>query len=185
MKLTSWMTAGLACAALNLGTLRAADTNITATAPERIGVYDSRAIAYAHFWQERQLRKRDEMAKASKEARAAGQTNRYAELMAELTQLREQSHLQVFSTAPVDNVLAEMKDRVAAVQKEAGVTRLVSKWDEETLQGLKGAEKVDVTNLLLREFTLDEKQRKMAADLCAKEPLPLKEAEKMMRDGRL
>lgn len=169
-----------------MGMAHAADeTNKTSAVPERIGVYDSRVIAYAHFWTEAQQRKRDEMAKTSKEARAAGQTNRYLELKAELTQLREQSHLQVFSTAPVDNVLAEMKDRLPKMQKEAGVSRLVSKWDEDTLRKLKKLEQVDVTDRLLREFKLDDKQQKMAADIRAKKPLPLKEAEKLMREGKL
>jgi hypothetical protein len=186
MKLTSWMAIGLACAGLGLGTVRATDeTNKTGAVPERIGVYDSRVIAYAHFWTEAQQRKLNEMAKAAKEARAAGQTERYEALNAALKKTREQNHLQVFSTAPVDGILAGMKDRVDAIQKEAGVSRLVSRWDEQTLKENKHAGKVDVTDLLLREFKLNEEQRKVAEDLRTKKPLPLKEAEKLLREGKL
>ena len=78
---------------------------------------------------------------------------------------QEQNHLQVFSTAPVDQILAEMKERVAVIQKEAGVSRLVSKWDEKSLATHKRAEQVDVTDLLLHEFKLNEKQLKVVADM--------------------
>jgi hypothetical protein len=186
MKLTSWIAAGLAGVALSLGTVRAADeTSKTNAAPEHIGVYDSRVIAYADFWTESNQRKISEMVKAAQEAKAAGQTERFSQLEAALKKEQGLGHLQVFSTAPVDNILAGMKDRVDAVQKEAGVTRLVSKWDEQTLKELKDAAQVDVTDALLREFKLNDKQQKVAADLRTKKPLPLKEAEKLMREGKL
>lgn len=186
MKLTLWIATGLASATFGLGTVRAADeTNKTATGSERIGVYDSRAIGYAHFWTEAQQRKLNEMAKTAKAARAAGQTERYRELSAALKKARELSHLQVFSTAPVTNVLAEMKGRLPEIQTKAGVSRLVSKWDEETLRKHKKLERVDVTDLLLREFKLSEEHRQVVTDLRTKEPLPLKEVEKLMREGKL
>jgi hypothetical protein len=169
-----------------LGTVHAADeTNKPGAVSERIGIYDSRAIAYAHFWTEAQQRKLNEMAQTAKAARAAGQTERYEELSTALKKAREQSHLQCFSTAPVDNVLAELKDRLPAIEKADGVSKLVSKWDEKAVKEHKGSGQVDVTDLLLREFRLDDEQRKVVKDLCAKKPLPLKEAEKLMREGRL
>jgi hypothetical protein len=186
MKLTSWIAAGLACAGLGLGAVRAADeTNKSNAVAERIGIYDSRVIAYADFWTEAHQRKINDLVKAAKEAKAAGQAERLNELDAALKKEQEQGHLQVFSTAPVDGILAGMKERVDAVQKEAGVSRLVSKWDDQTLKELKRAEKVDVTDALLREFKLDEKQRKVVEDMRTKKPLPLKEAEKLLREGKL
>jgi hypothetical protein len=186
MKPILLITAVLACAVFGPSPVYAADeTNKAGAAPERIGIYDSRAIAYAHFWSEAQQRKRDEMSKDARSARAAGQTERYKEQSAALKKLQEQSHLQVFSTAPVDNILAEMKDRLPEIQRKARVARLVSKWDEETLKDFKRVEKVDVTDLLLGEFKLDEKQKKVAADLRTKNPLPLKRAENLMKEGKL
>ena len=152
---------------LSATNLRAAETK---TAPERIGVYDSRVVAYAHFWTEGHMRKIKEMANAAKEAEASGQTERYKELSANLKKEQEQSHLQVFSTAPVDDILAGMKNRVDAIQKEAGVSRLLSKWDEKTLKGHKPAQQVEVTDLLLREFKLNEKQLKVVANMRKQEP---------------
>ena len=84
-----------------------------------------------------------------------------------------------------DGLLATMKDRVAAIQKEAGVSRLVSKWDEETLKAHSQAKQVDVTDLFLRDYPLKEKQRKTVEAMRGVKPLPLKEAEKMLREGKL
>jgi hypothetical protein len=149
---------------------------------ERIGVYDSRVIAYAHFWTDANMRKIKEM---SEEAKANGQTERFTELSAKLKMEQERNHLQVFSTAPVDEVLAGMKERVAAVLKESGVSRLVSKWDEKTLKAYKSVQQVDVTDQLLREFKLNEKQLKVVADLRKQKPLPLDKAEELLRKGEL
>jgi ABC-type Na+ efflux pump permease subunit len=160
----------------------AAETN---AAPQRIGIYDSRAIAYAHFWSEAHQREINELVKAAKEARAAGHTERFKELDAALKKEQEQNHLQVFSTAPVDDVLAEMKDRLAEIQKEAGVARLVSKWDSKTLKEHQRAERLDVTDRLLREFNLSEKQMKVAKEIQTKPPLPLDKARKLTREGKL
>jgi hypothetical protein len=85
----------------------------------------------------------------------------------------------------VDDILAEMNDRVEMVQKEAGVSQLVSKWDEKTLKGYKKSQQVEVTDQLLREFKLNEKQLKVVADLRKKEPLPLKKAKELMHEGKL
>jgi len=186
MKTTSVIIAGLLCAGLYQGTLLAADeTSPTPGKAERIGVYDSRAIAYAHFWSEAQQRKLKDLVRAAQEAKAAGQTERAKELEAQLRQGQERIHLQLFSTAPVDDALAGLKDHLPAIQKEAGVSRLISKWDEAALKQYPHAERVDVTHLLLREFKLDEKQQKMVAEMQKKQPLPLKEAEKLMREGKL
>jgi RimJ/RimL family protein N-acetyltransferase len=60
--------------------LFAAETNST---PERIGIYDSRVVAYAEFWSEAHQRKLNDLVKSAKEAKAAGDTNRFNELETE------------------------------------------------------------------------------------------------------
>jgi hypothetical protein len=159
----------------------AAETNV----PERIGIYDSRALAYAEFWTPAHQNRISDLVKNARAAKAAGETERFNKLEAEIKSEGATNHLQVFSTAPVDEILARMKEHVASVQKEANVSRLISKWDEPALKELKRAERVDVTDLLLREFTLNEKQQKVVADLRKKKPLPLKEAEELLREGKL
>ena len=161
---------------------RAAESNAP---PERVGVYDSRVLAYADFWSEPRQRKLADQTREAKAARDAGDTNRFQKLDATLKQERERAHLQVFSTAPVDEILAGMKDRIAEIQKEAGVSALVSRWDEKALREHKGAAQVDVTDRLLRDFKLDEKQKKVIDEMNRQSPLPLDKAQELMRQGKL
>ncbi len=186
MKLTSRVLFGFAGVLIGLNFHSVAgETNAPSVSAERIGTYDSRVIAYANFVTEAHLRKLNAEIQAARAAQAAGQTNRCEALRAALKEEQDQGHLQVFSTAPVDDILASMPARIEAVKKEAVVTRLVSKWDVKTLKELKSAEQVEVTELLLREFTLDEKQQKIVADLRAKPPVPLEKAKELMRGGKL
>ncbi len=152
---------------------------------ERIGVYDSRVLAYAHFWSESEQREMNKAFAAAKEAKAKGDTNRLAELKAQMEKRQEKNHLQVFSTAPVDDVLAAIKDHVQLVQQQAGVSRLLSKWDQAGLKSYKPAEKVDVTDQLLGAFKLDAKQLKVVSDIRKQDPLPLAEAKRLLREGKL
>ena len=148
-------------------------------APERVGIYDSRPVAYAHFWTEAHQREINERAKAAKDAKAAGQTARSEEISAALKKEQQRIHRQVFSTAPIDDVLAEIKDRLPEIQKEAGVSKLISQWDEAALKQHRKAERVDVTDLLVREFKPGEKQLKVIADLKRKKPVPLDKIDKL------
>jgi hypothetical protein len=156
-----------------------------AASPKRVGIYDSRVLAYAHFWSEPQTMQRDSLLREAREAQAQGNTNRLAELKRQIKQHQDSTHLQVFSSAPVDEVLASIHDRVAQVQKETGVSLLISKWDNVALKKHEGVEKVDVTDQLLGAYKMDEKQARVAAQIREKKPLPLKEAEALLREGKL
>ena len=185
MKLNTRFDAVLAIATLTILpalVCRAAETN---AAPERIGIYDSRAIAYAYFWSESHQRKLSDTVRAAKDAKAAGDTNRFTELNARSKAEQERNHLQVFSTASVEDLLMEMPEQVTAAQKGANITTLVSKWDEQTLKEHPGAKKIDVTDLLLRDFKLTDKQRKVIADIRKKRPLPIDQAQKLLKEGKL
>lgn len=157
----------------------------TTAAPERIGVYDSRVVAYAHFWSEPHQKKIHELAISGKEAMAAGDKVRLRDMEAALKNEQEQNHLQVFSTAPVDGILALMQNRVDDVQRTTRVGRLVSKWDAGTLKQFQNAEQIDVTDALLRDFHLNEKQMKVIADIRKQKPLPLDKARELLRQGKL
>ena len=41
--------------------------------------------------------------------------------------------MQGFSTAPVTNILEQIKDKLPAINNKAGVSVLLSKWDQEGL----------------------------------------------------
>ena len=101
--------------------------------------------------------------------------------------MQNQSHLEVFSTAPAAEAMAALADKLPALQRELGVTRFVSQWDGDGLKGIVAAAQVDVTDRLLREFlpTPTENQRKTMVGLKKAKPLPLAEAKKLAEAGKL
>ena len=149
-------------------------------APAKIGVYDSRAIAVAYAGSkvhEAQLRVSTEKLKAAK---AAGNTAQIAKLESQAQQQQKELHQQGFSTAPVDKLLALVKDEVARITADKGVGALVSKWDKEALAKYPSAEQVDVTMTLADAFHPNERQRKSAEEVQKHKPIPLDELEKLL-----
>jgi hypothetical protein len=167
---------------LGASSLLAADAG---GAAPRVGVYDSRVVAYAHFSTSASQRTLNDAMRSAKEAKAAGDTQKFEKLRAALREQQDRIHLQVFSTAPIDEVLTEMSQRVAEVKKTARVTLLVSQWDTKSLEQHQGAAQVDVTDDLLREFQLSDKQQQVVQDLRNKPPLPLDEAKKLVKENKL
>ncbi|MBI5769821.1 MAG: hypothetical protein HZA93_18745 [Verrucomicrobia bacterium] len=152
----------------------------------KIGVYDSRVVAYAHFWSEPERAARDALMAA---ARAAKQTDaaRFKELSAQLAAAQKRSHLQVFSTAPADEAMAALKDKLPALQQELGVGRLASAWDEAALKDVPAASRVDVTDRLVQELLpkADDKQKKTIAEMKKAKPMPLAKAKELAEAGKL
>jgi hypothetical protein len=93
--------------------------------------------------------------------------------------------MQVFSTAPIDAVLAGLSDRLPALLRETGVSRLVSQWDEPALAGVPAADRVDVTERLLREFHLPAARQKHLDQLRTVKPLPLERARLLSQQNKL
>src|SRR5215469_3346113 len=83
---------------------------------------------------------------------------------------------QGFSTAPVDELLLHITNALAEIQKTAGVTSFISKWDEAGLKKHAGAERVDVTMKLVDAFQPNERQRKFAIEVQNRKPLSLEQA---------
>ena len=110
-------------------------------------------------------------------AKAEGNQTRVAELEAWGKALQIRLHKQGFSTAPVDDILKHIKDKMPEIAKSAGVGPIVSKWDKETLAKYKSAEQVDITMALVDAFHPTEGQLKAAIDIQKKTPISLKEAE--------
>jgi hypothetical protein len=173
-----------ACQALHLAVALATGLLLWAcgtpqNAVERIGVYDSRSIAVA--WAG--TKSHNDLMKAFQtewqQAKAAGDQKRVEEMEAEAEAQQRLLHLQAFSTAPVDDILAHIEDSLAEIKKEAGVTLLVSKWDTETLAQYPSAEQVDVTTMLVDALHPNERQRQIAITIQEREPIPLEEAEKI------
>lgn len=168
-----------------LAGLTALALTLAACASERVGVYDSRVLAYACFNTPEHLGALRARIAEGQAAQARGDHARYRAIADEMKAEQTRTHLQVFSTAPVPEALAALGPRVEAVCRAAGVTRLVSRWDEDALRGVAATDRVDVTEALVRDLPLNAKQRQVARELATKPPLPLEEARRLAAAGKL
>lgn len=155
------------------------------TAEVRVGIYDSRIVSFAYFWSEPVRQERDALVASAKAAKAAGDTVRFKELEQQIIAAQNRSHLQVFSTAPADEAMVALKDKLPAIRHELGVARLVSQWDEAALKGISAANRVDASDRLAREFNPDTKRLQTIGQMKKSKPLPLDEATRLMQAGKL
>lgn len=147
--------------------------SVPAAAGERVGTYDSRLVAFAAFWSDGYQARLKTLKEEARAAQKRGDTARYQAIVTEITSGQSVLHLQVFSTAPIDAVLAGLHDRLPAIQQELGVDRLVSQWDKSALTGVPAVNRVDVTERLLGEFHLPPARRAEVEKLRQARPLPL------------
>ena len=146
---------------------------------ERIGIYDSRAIAVAFAGspiQEKELRK---LMEERKKAREAGDLETVAKLEAEGKARQVKLEKQGFGTAPVDDILARITDALAEIQKTDGLSAIISKWDETELKKHPGAGTVDVTMKLVDALQPNERARKNAVEIQTHKPISPEEADKI------
>lgn len=157
-----------------------ADPSRSAQAPSkpavlRIGTYDSRALAVAYARSEKFAQKMSELHRQRSDAEKAGDKNRVAELDALGESMQARMHLQGFSTAPVDDVLDTVRDRLPDVAKQenvAAVARAIDYQDAST-------ELVDVTDELVALFNPDEQTLKIVSDLRKQKPTAIEEVARM------
>ena len=150
-----------------------ANCNLNSDEPkERVGVYDSRAVAVAYVRSEQF----DKVMKAKmaemEEAKTTGDTQKVEELEAWGTAQQAEVHRQGFGSAPVDNILEQIKDKLAEITEETDVIALVSKWDRKTLKDYKCADQIDVTDMIAALFGPDEKTLKTIEQMKEKKPIP-------------
>jgi CRISPR/Cas system-associated endoribonuclease Cas2 len=159
---------------------RAADApRQAAPGSDRIGIYDPRAVGYAFFWTPEQQQQIAGRVKAAQAARAAGDTAQFRKLDKALAEEQKKIHRQVFSVAPVPEALNALSDRIGRIQKEEGVSVLISKWDQRALEQHPGAKQIDVTDLLVREFKPTADQLKTIAEIRKKTPVPLEQMQRL------
>jgi hypothetical protein len=154
------------------------------TSAGRIGVYDSRVVAFAHFWSEDNQTQLRENAKRAEAAATTGDRDREEKLKDLLKAQQDRIHLQVFSTAPIDEILSGMTNRLAEIQAQKNIRRFVSKWDDDSLKAENG-EKIDVTDNLVQGFNLDKKRLKIMQSIKTQKPLSLEKAKELMNKGKL
>ncbi len=148
-------------------------------AKAKIGVYDSRAVAYAWFCTPEHKQELNDLVKQAKAAKEAGKTEEFKWFETRIKEGQQKIHEQGFSTAPATEAMEALKHRLPEIQREAGVSQLISKWDKEALKPYRNAEQIDVTERLVQEFKPGEKQQKVIKELLSKPPVPLEELRKM------
>ena len=153
-----------------IGTIAAAQGNTEPAAPERIGVYDSRAIAVAYGGSRYQRTRMLAMKEQVRQARAARNLPEAARIEADAAAWQATLHRQAFGTAPVGDILGNIAAEQDRIREKAGVTTLVSKWNREELDKHPRAERVDVTMELVEAFHPGPRQLRHAVEIQAKEP---------------
>lgn len=133
----------------------------------RVGVYDSRAIAFAYFGSEHNPL--EEKMEEFKEAKAAGDSVRIKELQAWGPRFQRQLHFQGFCRAPVDDLLLLVKDKLAGVAMSSGVD-LIGWYPDYT--GV-DVEIVDITDELVALFNPTKDKLKEIKQLKDIEPTAL------------
>jgi len=146
---------------------------------ERIGVYDSRAVAVAFAGSAEQQKQLQELKAAHRKAKEVGDFEKVAQLEADGKALQQKAYQQAFSTAPVDDLLAHIANSLPEIQKAADVTTLISKWDEAKLKKHAGAETVEVTMELVDAFQPSERQRQSALEIQQRKPISPKQASRI------
>ena len=145
--------------------------------PVRIGVYDSRVVAYAHFVTNAVQNKLKSRMAEAKAAEQSGDKEKFDKMKKDFRLGQRQVHRQVFSTAPIDDILQEIKDQLPEIKKQAGISVLISKWNKKELKQYPSAEKIDMTNLLVQVFKPTEKHLKMIESIKKAKPVSLEQAE--------
>ena len=145
------------------------------TAPDkklRIGTYDNRAIAVA--FAPSKYNPVAEKMKEMEKAKAAGDEAKQQELKVWGEAQQRKLHRQGFGRAPVDDLLAAVKDKLPEAAHRAGVAAIVWQCDYAG----DNVEIVDVTDELVRLFEPSERVLKIVKDLKGKPPLDLDVIEK-------
>ena len=138
--------------------------------PERIGVYDSRAIAVAYAGSSAQVNQMKDMREQMKKAREQGNTNKISQLEREGQLWQSKLNRQGFGTAPVDDLLEHIADHLPAIQEAAGVTTIISKWNKAELNRHPDAVRIDVTMQLVKAFQPSATQWKHATAIQKTKP---------------
>lgn len=100
-------------------------------------------------------------------AKSEGNELRMKELEAEAQEIQELIHKQVFSGAPIDDILALIKNDLPKVAKAANVKLIAS----AVLHSGSDVKLVDITMEMCAPFEPDEETRKMIKDIIAETPV--------------
>jgi hypothetical protein len=135
----------------------------------RIGVYDSRAVCVGARDNAEWFSGIDQLMKQKREAEAAGDKKKVEEIKRRGEAMQQVRHLQGFSSAPVDDILDHVKDKLPEIAAKAGVDAIVASTDYTA----EGVEIVDVTDQIVAALNPSEKTLKTVAELRKHKALPM------------
>lgn len=138
----------------------------------RVGVYDSRAVCIGARDNPAFRQPVDDLRDQLKQAEAAGDTKRAAQIKKRGATMQTLRHMQGFSSAPVDDLLSAIRDKMPEIARQAGVDVIVARVDFQA----EGVEVVDVTDAIVKAFNPNEKTLKTVAELKKHKPIGLVEA---------
>jgi hypothetical protein len=164
-----WLGVAVLRAGGDVGDVPAAQAAGAAPGPARIGTYDGRAIAVAFVPSTINSVQLAELVKKAKDAEAAGDTARVAELRAKGAALQTLRHLQGFSNAPVDDILDHVRERLPEVARKAGVCAIVRETDFHDAT----VETIDVTDQIVALFNPNERTLKTVKDIRKHKPMSI------------
>jgi len=137
----------------------------------RVGVYDSRAVAVA-YGNSTEFKETMKPVEAEyKKAKEAKDEKRVKEIESQMQLKQRRAHEQGFSTGSVAPIMAQVKDRLPDVAKQAGVQLIVSKW--ELNHQSSDVEIVDVTDRIVALFHVNERGLKWCKEIQNTKPVPL------------
>jgi hypothetical protein len=135
----------------------------------RVGTYDSRAIAVAYARSAHLQTRHADLMRRRAAAEAAGDDALKSEIEAQGGSLQLRLRLQGFSTAPVDDILDAVRDRLPDVARAAGVAAIMRSVDFHGAE----VEIVDVTDALVALFDPDADVLSIVAELRSQPPVAL------------
>jgi len=145
----------------------------------RIGTYDSRAVAVAYVRSELSARQMKELKRQHGDAVKANDQKRIEQLNDQGEAMQIRLNLQGFSTAPIDDVLDTVRDRLPQVARQKDViviTRIADHHDGSV-------ELVDVTDELVALFGPNDQTLKIIRELRMQPPVAIEVAARMPASG--
>ena len=148
----------------------------------RVGTYDTRAVALAYGRSEARGKDLADLHRQAEQAKRDKDDKRLAELKTQGERQQFLAHAQVFSNAPVGDIVREKvgPDALAKVAADAGVAEIVPSADWHDASAV---EVVDVTDALVAHFKPDAKTLGFIRDIKGKPPIDLWEVHK--HDGEM
>jgi hypothetical protein len=141
----------------------------TLQAPQRVGVFDSRAVAIAYANSPAFNTIPATLAERMKAAKEKGDKKEIAAIEREGMLHQVMMHEQGFGTGSVMGMISTVKDSVAALAARENVTLVLSKW--ELVYSAKNVELVDLTEKVVEFFHPNERVRSILKELPKHEPM--------------